>query len=250
MSSSHRNPKELKDIIEKSKSSEWVEVEHSMQNLRNLTEDDKTEIGFLRARVEEQSRLIMILKQRGDEYILRNKALETLTREFSEEKDALENEIKELDRKCELTNKRFMDLAENHEEMIKIKDEYKATNLILVEENRKYKAELNHYKTNEHGKDRIYLEKIEILNGVCKDYEAQVAELSDRLVRQKSDYETLIESNEESALTKINHLELQISDYEKKEKEMRTLLAKYEEELQNSSINTEKKLKELKKRKR
>ena len=95
-----------------------------MQKLRNLSDEDKSEMGLLRSRIEEQSRLIMILKQRGDDYIRKNMLVEKLNKELLEEKESFDAEIESLEKQVILVNNRFNDLAENHQEMIKIKDEY------------------------------------------------------------------------------------------------------------------------------
>ena len=43
----------------------------SLSKLNNLTADEKGELGLLRSRIDEQSQLIMILKNRADEHLLR-----------------------------------------------------------------------------------------------------------------------------------------------------------------------------------
>ena len=70
--------------------------------------------------------------------------LETYKRSFEEtlaEKRGLEAKLQEEERLKALVEKRFNTLAENHEEMIKIKDEYKHSNQALMVENKKLKQE-------------------------------------------------------------------------------------------------------------
>lgn len=115
------------------------DMQESLAKLRALKEDDKTEAAMLRSRIDEQSRLIMILKQRADEEILRAQALERITKELSDFKDQADNVLKNEIRKYSILDSRFNCLASNHEEMIKIKDEYKRVNQELREENSKLK---------------------------------------------------------------------------------------------------------------
>lgn len=52
-------------------------MQTNLAKLKLLKEDDKTENALLRSRIEEQSQLIMMLKQRTDDSILK---IQTLTR--------------------------------------------------------------------------------------------------------------------------------------------------------------------------
>lgn len=70
--------------------------------------------------------------------------METYKKSFEEtlaEKRGLEAKLREEERLKALVEKRFNTLAENHEEMIKIKDEYKHSNQALMAENEKLKQE-------------------------------------------------------------------------------------------------------------
>lgn len=53
-------------------------IQADLSKLRALCEDDKTENALLRSRIDEQSKLIMILKQQMDESIRRTKTLESM----------------------------------------------------------------------------------------------------------------------------------------------------------------------------
>ena len=70
--------------------------------------------------------------------------LETYKRSYEEalaERRGLDAKLQEEERLKTLVEKRFNTLAENHEEMIKIKDEYKHSNQALMVENEKLKQE-------------------------------------------------------------------------------------------------------------
>ena len=52
------------------------ELQTSLSKLKALKEDDKTENALLRSRIDEQSQLIMILKQQADEAVNQARSLE------------------------------------------------------------------------------------------------------------------------------------------------------------------------------
>lgn len=64
MTSSHRNPKELKSHIQNCQSESFLDdielFDEAFMNLRHVPNDDKSEVGMMRSRIEEQSRLIMV----------------------------------------------------------------------------------------------------------------------------------------------------------------------------------------------
>ena len=64
MASSHRNPKELKSLIQNCQSENFLDelemFEEPFRNLRNIPSEDKTEIGMMKSRIDEQGRLIMV----------------------------------------------------------------------------------------------------------------------------------------------------------------------------------------------
>ena len=70
--------------------------------------------------------------------------METYKRSYEEalaERRGLDAKLQEEERLKTLVEKRFNTLAENHEKMIKIKDEYKHSNQALMVENEKLKQE-------------------------------------------------------------------------------------------------------------
>lgn len=113
----------------------------TLSKLKGLAKDDKTENAMLRSRIDEQSQLIMILKNRADEAFSRIATLERINQELTEFRDNAKDNIDHEIRKFNLLDKRFNDLASNHEEMIKYKDEYKRVNVALRQENEKLKDE-------------------------------------------------------------------------------------------------------------
>ena len=116
-------------------------MQANLAKLRALSEDDKSENAMLRSRINEQSQLIMILKQRADEASITTQTLERINRELENFRDTAQDELNMQLKKNNMLDARFNDLASNHAEMIKIKDDYKKRNVELMNDNAKLRAE-------------------------------------------------------------------------------------------------------------
>lgn len=185
---SNRNPKSLREFIEKSKLdideinlSNRNEFDETLKNLKNISQEEKSELGMLKSRVEEQSRLIMILKQRGDDYIRKNATLEKINQELLEQKQELQAEVEQLNQKYKSLLDKFDYLANNHQELIKIKDEYKTKNTDIT---LKYVQLLDKMKNLPDEEvfeleKRALNEKITRLDHLCKDYEQKLENLKE-----------------------------------------------------------------------
>jgi hypothetical protein len=77
-----------------------------LTRLRGISSDEKSEMGKMKCRIDDQARLIMMLKKRNDEYILSNMALDKhsiqLERQIQElneqleDKEIMKNKIEQL----------------------------------------------------------------------------------------------------------------------------------------------------------
>jgi len=147
MTSSQRNPKELRSLIQNCQSENFLDeleiFEEPFRNLRNIPNEDKTEFGMMKARVEEQGRLIMMLKKSGDDYLNKNSVMEKLNEQLNDKLEELENSYKTLEVKNNLINERFKTLSDYNEEIIKYKDEYKAKSVQLAAELADLKQKMN-----------------------------------------------------------------------------------------------------------
>ncbi|XP_040400337.1 coiled-coil domain-containing protein 89 [Cygnus olor] len=104
-------------------------------------EEERSEKALLRARLEEQHRLICVLKKKADDARKRCKGLEQLNTEL--EKLRLEDavKLKTQTQRIRHLEERFMDLASNHEKMIYFKNEHKKQNTQLWEENQRLRQQ-------------------------------------------------------------------------------------------------------------
>jgi hypothetical protein len=206
MTNSNRSPKELKDLIEKCKSPSDVQqfndvLDETMIKLRNISSEEKTEIGMMKSRIDEQSRIIMMLKQRCDDYIHKNMAMENLNQELIDRKEKIELELDDLKFKYKQILQRFETLSNYNEEIINIKDDYKHKNVELKEKINKLNQELNNLNQNE--KIGRLEDEIKFLNNMCQENDS-------KFILLKQDNETKmniikIESNNQ-ILEKINQI--------------------------------------------
>ncbi|KAJ7370179.1 Coiled-coil domain containing 89 [Desmophyllum pertusum] len=87
------------------------------------------------------AKLICILKQRADESLKKSTTLEEENSELKKHRDEILSALHNETRKYAVLEKRFFVLNQNHEELIKIKDEYKTENETLRIENSRLRKE-------------------------------------------------------------------------------------------------------------
>lgn len=150
----------------------------NLSRLRGLAENEKTENAMLQSRLDEQSQLIMILKQRSDEKGTQLKTVERMNEELTQfRKEATSQLDREL-KKNNMLEGRFNELAENHSEMIKIKDDYKRRNHDLMQENSKLKED-----------------NARLFSKAVHERDEKIAELDKKLVYLKEQTATLDKQN-------------------------------------------------------
>ena len=66
-----------------------------LSRLRGITSEEKSEMGKMRCRIDDQARLIMMLKKRNDEYILSNMTLDKHSMELEQQIDQLREQLEE-----------------------------------------------------------------------------------------------------------------------------------------------------------
>jgi len=98
----------------------------------NMTQSD-----VLRSRIEEQSQLICVLKQRNDQLLAKVNASESQNEKLVQSQGILRQQLKDDSKRFDRLEDHFNTLAANHQEMIQIKDQYKTSNEHLRSENEK-----------------------------------------------------------------------------------------------------------------
>ena len=260
MSNSSRNPKNLRELVDKSKMEyEFDEghIDNTLKNLRNLSQEEKTEIGMLKSRVEEQSRLIMSLKQRADDFIRKNMTLEKLNSELLEQNENHNNEIKQVSAKYKDLLDKFNYLGNNHEQLIVIKDEYKHKNEELVIKNKLLMEKFKHFPNEAEfieEKNRLK-QKIEHLNNNYIDLEYKYLNVSSdnekkimRLI-EESNYLKLKKQENEELSREIAELNKKNEEYTTRNRELMGLSDHLENEVRSSNEKHLKRIGELTKEK-
>ncbi|XP_056416357.1 coiled-coil domain-containing protein 89 [Hyla sarda] len=139
--------------------------------------DEKTEMGMLRSRLDEQSQLICLLKRRADDSLLRCQDLERDNRELEKRSADTEGQLTAERRRGEQLEERFGILAANHQDMIRFKDEYKR-------QNEKLRAECERLRE---GTDPELLEKERNVQDLRAQLQAAVTELREAEERKRDE---------------------------------------------------------------
>ncbi|XP_058888260.1 coiled-coil domain-containing protein 89-like isoform X2 [Acipenser ruthenus] len=192
------------------------EVQHALDKLRALSQDNQTENALLRSRIDEQAHLICILKQRADEMVLRCQALEKLNTELENMSEDVQCELKtERHRATQLEN-RFMDLAANHQQIIKFKDEYKMQNAELKEENERLRNENeNHFCEVLQQKEKRIVEltgEVKRMTEQYKDLELEYKQKSNEFKAKVEEINENHQIKESALLSKLEILQKQLKD--------------------------------------
>uniref|UniRef100_UPI0037E8535E coiled-coil domain-containing protein 89 n=1 Tax=Semicossyphus pulcher TaxID=241346 RepID=UPI0037E8535E len=142
MATPQRNVEKFLKVEEDGNQTEHMDcIQKSLVKLRTLSVDDTTETGMLRSRINEQSSLICMMKQRADELLLQFEALHKINTELESQMKDCQTELDGERKKADLIERRFMDLAANNQAIIAFMDEYKNQNGVLKLENDQLQAE-------------------------------------------------------------------------------------------------------------
>ncbi|NXA48260.1 CCD89 protein, partial [Nothocercus julius] len=147
-----------------------------------IPEVEKCEKAVLRSRIEEQYHLICILKRRADDAHKRCRGLEQLNTKLEELRTEDAAKLNAQTQRIQCLEERFMQLADNHEKMIRFKDEHKKHNMQLLEENKHLRQE----------NETLFSETVREKEAEVLQLTEQVRELSRQLdsLQEKCAYET------------------------------------------------------------
>ncbi|XP_069791402.1 coiled-coil domain-containing protein 89 [Narcine bancroftii] len=231
-----RNPRDFNQMKQEGEQEINV-LPITLDKLRGLSQEDKTENALLRSRIDEQSVLICILKQRSDEYIRRCQTLETINTELENQCENFKQQLEGKQKLSAQLEERFMDLALNHQEIIKFKDEYKRQNSVLSEENKKLQRENENLfcKALQEKDDQILKLSNELAEYLkqCNISEQEIKQLTQCL--QKTENESLKkqENTEKFYLDELHSLKVKLKESEDRHNVME-LKQKEAEKMRNS----------------
>jgi len=184
-----------------------------------------TQTDVLRSRIEEQSQLICVLKQRNDQLLAKVNASETQNEKLIQGQGILRQQLKDDNKRFDRLEDHFNTLASNHQEMIQIKDQYKASNEHLRSENNKLQQKL-------HAKDS---EKVSRLSREIRRLE-EALRIETELLQQQQDQNMI---NQQSLKENTETLSRQEKEIQTKS----TMIIKQEQMIQ--ALRLEHKTKEI-----
>ncbi|KAM6140442.1 coiled-coil domain-containing protein 89 [Pterocles gutturalis] len=117
------------------------DLRKGLEEICETPDEEKTEEALLRSRLEQQHHLICTLKKKADDARKCCKSLEQLNMELEKMRAEDAVKIQTQTQRIQLLEKRFTDLADNHEKMIQFKDEHKKRYMQLWEENKRLRQE-------------------------------------------------------------------------------------------------------------
>jgi len=174
------------------------------------------ELELLKSRVEEQGKLICFLKRRTDDQLIDNKNLNTQYEDLRLLKEETDEDLENLRTHCAMLENRFDELAENHDEMIKIKDEYKSRCKDLQAQNKRLAQENKELFSAEICRKENELQDVRKQLDVEKE---KVFQLTNNQMTKISEYQTLNGSLKVSNTQLLKELsELQVDLKKTKEK--------------------------------
>ncbi|XP_076603261.1 coiled-coil domain-containing protein 89 [Chaetodon auriga] len=214
-------------------------IQKSLEKLRSLSVEDTTEM--LRSRIDEQSSLICILKQRADELLLRCQAVQKINTEVESRATDCQRELDGERKKAELLERRFMDLAANNQSIIAFMDEYKSQNAQLKLENKELQSENEALFSQKLQDKEVLVEKLmqeikqltEKYTNKENEYREKIAGCQSKLMEQATQHQ----AREASLLDQILKAQKQQRDAEKMFKDLKLKLQKAEEEHALREIN-------------
>lgn len=151
-------------------------IQKSLEKLRSLSTEDTREA--LKSRIDEQSCLIIILKQRADDLLLRYQAQQKISADLEGRVTDCQEQLDRERKKVELIERRFMDLAGNNESIIVFMDEYKMQNAQLKLENKELQAE----------NDTLFSRKLQDKEALVQKLTEEVKQLTEKYTNKEKEY--------------------------------------------------------------
>ncbi|XP_053296327.1 coiled-coil domain-containing protein 89 [Pleuronectes platessa] len=222
----------------------------SLDKLLSLSTEDGTETEMLRSRINEQSSMICILKQRADELTLQCQALQKIN---TEQGDGVTDHQRELDserKKAELIERRFNDLAANNQAIIVFMDEHKSQNAQLKMENKRLQSENDTLFSQKLQDKEVLVQKLmkeiqrltEDYTNKSKDYQKNLTECQSKLLEEATQHK----AKEASLLDQLHDTEQQQREAVEMCKELRLKLQTDEEKNTAQEINMKKRTRLIK----
>ncbi|XP_074515457.1 coiled-coil domain-containing protein 89 [Sebastes fasciatus] len=219
----------------------FMKVEGNTTELCGLSADDATETRMLRSRIEQQSSLICLLKQRADEVLLQCLALRKINIELEGRVTDCQKQLDGERKKSEVLEKRFMVLADNNQAIIAFMDEHKNHNAQLKLENKQLQSENETLFSHKLQEKEVFVQKLmqeikqltEKYTNTEKEYREKLAGCQSKLLEQKSQHQ----AKDASLSDQLHDAQQQNRDAVKMCNDLKLKLQKAEEENALKEIN-------------
>ncbi|XP_068560386.1 coiled-coil domain-containing protein 89 isoform X1 [Cebidichthys violaceus] len=216
-------------------------IRKSLEKHCSLSTEDATETGMLRSRIDEQSSLICMLKQRADQELLRCQALQQLNADLEGQGTDCQKELDGERKKAELLEKRFMDLAANNQAIIVFMDDYKKQNAQLKLENKQLQSENETLFSQKLHDNEVSVQKLEReIKQLTEKYSNKENEYREKLSRCQSkllEQTTQHQAKHASLLNELHDAQQQQREAAEMCNDLKTKLQKAEEEHALRKIN-------------
>ncbi|XP_059198194.1 coiled-coil domain-containing protein 89-like [Centropristis striata] len=150
----------------------------SLEKLFSPSVDDTTETVILPSRIDEQSSLICMLKQRADDVLLRCQALQKISTELEGHVTDCQKELDGERTKVKRLEKRFMDLATINQAIIAFMNRYKYQNAQLKMEKEQLQSE----------NDTIFSKKLEDKEVLVTKLMQEIKQLTEKYTNEENKY--------------------------------------------------------------
>ncbi|XP_056281352.1 coiled-coil domain-containing protein 89 [Pseudoliparis swirei] len=209
-------------------------IRKSLEKLCGLSTEDATDTAMLRSRIDEQSGLICMLKQRADEVLLRCQALEMLNVDQEGRATDCQKELDREKKKSELLERRFMILAVNNDAIIAFMDEYKQQNAQLKLVNKQLRLENETLFSQKLHDKEVFVQKLkqdikqltEKYTNKDKEYRDKLSGCQSELLEQTTQHQ----AKDASLLDQLHDAQKQQRDAAEMHNELKMKLQKTEEE--------------------
>ncbi|XP_034418211.1 coiled-coil domain-containing protein 89 [Cyclopterus lumpus] len=169
-------------------------LEGSTTELCSLSTEDATETAMLRSRIDEQSGLICMLKQRADEVLLRCQALQMLNVDQEGRATDCQKDLEGEKNKSELIERRFMDLAANNQAIIAFMDEYKQQNVQLKLVNKQLRLE----------NETLFSQKLHDKEVLVQKLKQDIKQLTEKYTNKENEYREKLSGCQSELLEQTN----------------------------------------------
>ncbi|KAL6100788.1 ccdc89 [Pungitius sinensis] len=203
----------------------------SLGKLCILSTEGAKETGMLRSRIDEQSSLIVMLKQRADEVLLRSQALQALNADLEGRVAEHQKELDGERKRGQLLEERFMDLAANNQAIIAFMNDHKEQNCKLKMENKQLQLE----------NETLFSQKLHDKQLLVQKLKQEIKQLTEKQTNKENEYREKLSGWQSKLLEKTTQHESrdalllgQLHDAQEKERDVVEMCNDLEMKLQKA----------------